>query len=151
MTSGRQPRNTFEAQVDRLVETFVDGKIAEAHARAALGKLAVAKDIALELNFVMVPRGEYDSLKETASKSAADVEAEVKARVQKEGDRLQRELEHQVELVHLKHVNELTQARERLRLLEPYAPRPPSLEPASEPAAAAAPAPSAAPKPSATQ
>lgn len=119
---GAARHQTLDAQIERLLEGHVEAKMQELQQRVATHKHEVMRELAAELDYAVVSKGELQALRDAATRAKVDVDEEVRDRMAKETDKLQRELVHQLELRQLKHEKELVQLQERLRLLEPYAP-----------------------------
>ena len=114
--------SSSSGSLERKLRVLTDAHISSELQRYALSlersKRTQLMSLAAELDFVVVHRKEYDALTEDLNRYKNKMDAEIKEKIDKEVDKLQRELNHQLEIKALTHEREQVKLQEKIFFLE---------------------------------
>jgi hypothetical protein len=111
--------SSLERRLRTLTDSFVQSEMRRYEETVARSKRSQLAALAAELHFSVLPTEEHEALLTRAEKSKVQSDAELKERLDRDVDKLQRELTHQLEIKKLQHEKEIVRLQERLRYLDP--------------------------------
>jgi hypothetical protein len=109
---------TLERQLRQFSDVFIQAECRRYASQVAHLKRDYLRSLAVDLDLVVLPKEEHESLKAEETRRKTVQDAAFKDRLDREIDRLQRNLTHQLEKTKIEHEKELLRLQERLRHLD---------------------------------